>query len=134
MLIIASNYPQPRKLEFSHEGAENFNWNYVDQHVLGYQEFAELPEVRETKILAKVLASAKRLCMAKHGFHVLLIFVDFKVPEVSLSLSASANRSTPLWKTELKGVSTASSTYFWICEADGLFKPHQKTFHHATTS
>ena len=28
-----------------HEGAENFNWNYVDQHVLGYQDFAELPEV-----------------------------------------------------------------------------------------
>ena len=28
-----------------HEGAENFNWNYVDQHILGYQDFAEFPEV-----------------------------------------------------------------------------------------
>ena len=36
---------QTRQLVLKHEGAENFNWNYVDQHVLGYQEFAELPEV-----------------------------------------------------------------------------------------
>ena len=36
---------QTRRLVLKHEGAENFNWNYVDQHILGYQDFAELPEV-----------------------------------------------------------------------------------------
>jgi len=63
---------QPRKLEFSHEGAENFNWNYVDQHVLGYQEFAELPEVCKNNIFGGILSICKNLCMAKAHFYVVL--------------------------------------------------------------
>ena len=35
---------QIRQLVLKHEGAENFNWNYLDQHVLGYQDFTKLPE------------------------------------------------------------------------------------------
>ena len=43
--VFLTSFSQTRQLVLKHEGAENFNWNYVDQHVLGYQEFAELPEV-----------------------------------------------------------------------------------------
>ena len=48
-----------------HEGVENFNWNYVDQHILGYQDFAELPEVSKISSIGifkfKLLSSINSL-------------------------------------------------------------------------
>ena len=64
-----------------HEGAENFNWNYVDQHILGYQDFAELPEV------GNVLPNA----IVKEN--LLFAFTVFTVSKISLSLLATANRA-----------------------------------------
>ena len=42
---------QTRQLVLKHEGAENFNWNYVDHHILGDQGFDELPEVSNILLL-----------------------------------------------------------------------------------
>ena len=77
---------------------------------------------------------ATRFQLLVCAIFVCFFSVDFKVPEIPLPLSASANRSIVIWETRHKSASTASSTHLWICEADGLLKSHQKTFRHATTS
>ena len=74
---------QTRQLVLKHEGAENFNWNYVDQHVLGYQDFAELPEVSTS--LSTITINLQYFCW--------LFLIVFTISKVSLSLLAAANRT-----------------------------------------
>lgn len=78
---------QTRKLILKHEGAENFNWNYVDQHILGYQEFAELPEVGNTMCL-----HCNLLCS---------IIIVFTLSKVSKSLLVVANGANVDMQTRL---------------------------------
>ena len=80
-----------------HEGVENFNWNYVDQHILGYQDFAELPEV--SKISSIGIFKFK-----------LLSSIVFAVSEVSVPLFAVADRANV-------GRWARLTACHWICKA-----------------
>ena len=37
----------PAMTEFRHTKVEEYNWNYLDQHVCGYSDFEELREVSQ---------------------------------------------------------------------------------------
>ena len=37
---------EPSQAEFRHTRVEEYNWNYLDQHVCGYSDFEVLGEVR----------------------------------------------------------------------------------------
>ena len=59
---------QTRWIVLKHEGAENFNWNYVDQHILGYQDFTELPEIGNILSNAVVKENLLFVFNSLHGF------------------------------------------------------------------
>ena len=39
-----------RQTEFSQSQVEDYNWNYLDQHICGYSDFEELGEVRKNEM------------------------------------------------------------------------------------
>ena len=38
---------QPMSMVFHHTRVEDYNWNYLDQHICGHSDFEELGEVRD---------------------------------------------------------------------------------------
>ena len=47
----------------SHMGRENYNWNYLDQHVCGHAEFEQYQEVRFRKIVHQSLRRYLRILL-----------------------------------------------------------------------
>ena len=47
----------------SHKGRENYNWNYLDQHVCGHAEFEQYQEVRFRKIVHQSLRRYLRILL-----------------------------------------------------------------------
>ena len=42
---------EPNEAVFIHEEMDSYNWNYLDQHICGDQEFNELMEVNPLLVL-----------------------------------------------------------------------------------
>ena len=42
---------EPNEAVFIHEEMDSYNWNYLDQHICGDQEFNELMEVNSLLVL-----------------------------------------------------------------------------------
>ncbi len=50
-----------QQAEFCHTHTEDYNWNYLDQHICGYPDFEELGEVTKEKIIIVLVINFIRL-------------------------------------------------------------------------
>ena len=48
---------QPMSMALHHTRVEDYNWNYLDQHICGHSDFEELGEVRRGYLNADVKLS-----------------------------------------------------------------------------
>ena len=113
---------EPNEAVFIHEEMDSYNWNYLDQHICGDQEFNELMEVNSLQMLLTERAETFTLiCNSFQGVTVrLFCFKSFgsriegAVTRLSGSFCFSDFRVTLKWKRANETETTNENRAIWL--------------------
>ena len=107
---------QPMASSFHHMRVEDYNWNYLDQHVCGHSDFEELGEVSSLSLLSLSLSlSPASLTISLSNYPSLFLspsFLSLAPPSLCILLSFSLHSTFFLHLTYFLYPLTQSQKYF----------------------